>query len=111
MSSAKNVRYKRVPNLIDAEATTSNPAIHKQNAQNKLLPQRYLAWNLTLERTTKSSQKLALFPGADALDETRELPVEEPVALPHLKLIKPDFLLSKEGRKWLPRVTAYCTAG
>lgn len=64
------------------------------------------------KRTTKNSQKLKLFPEG----EPKELEVEEKeitsVNLPHVLATakKDDWLLNKLERKWLPRVTGYCTA-
>ncbi|KAI8927394.1 hypothetical protein BC831DRAFT_434903 [Entophlyctis helioformis] len=69
------------------------------------------------KRTTKTSQKLTLFPedmpGAvqasdfDALDDRDEIP-----QLPHVAAkTQKERLLTKMERKWLPRVTAFCTAG
>lgn len=69
-------------------------------------------------RTTKLSQKLALFPGADAFAEPSAAfesaakgEADRPTLPTVVRNIKPDFLMNKEGKKWLPRVTAYCTAG
>ncbi|KAJ3220217.1 hypothetical protein HK099_004434 [Clydaea vesicula] len=74
-----------------------NPKINKSDQQ-RLLP----------KRTTKQSQKLALFPGEDQfLPEADNIEPEQT----HVRTIQPDHLLTRQGRKWLPRVTGYCTAG
>ncbi|KAH6574526.1 hypothetical protein BASA60_005433 [Batrachochytrium salamandrivorans] len=68
------------------------------------------------KRTTKTSQKLTLFPegapvGTDADDFDRDDDLGHIPQLPHVtaKTIKERWLTKLE-RKWLPRVTAYCTA-
>jgi uncharacterized Rmd1/YagE family protein len=64
------------------------------------------------KRTTKNSQKLKLFPeGEDSREKEEEI---TDVNLPHVVKVtqskKEDWLLNKLERKWLPRVTGYCTA-
>ncbi|OAJ45017.1 hypothetical protein BDEG_28185 [Batrachochytrium dendrobatidis JEL423] len=68
------------------------------------------------ELTTKTSQKLTLFPeggpaGADVADFDNAQDCNQIPQLPHVtaKTIKERWLTKLE-RKWLPRVTAYCTA-
>ncbi|EGF76844.1 hypothetical protein BATDEDRAFT_36144 [Batrachochytrium dendrobatidis JAM81] len=68
------------------------------------------------KRTTKTSQKLTLFPeggpaGADVADFDNAQDCNQIPQLPHVtaKTIKERWLTKLE-RKWLPRVTAYCTA-
>jgi uncharacterized Rmd1/YagE family protein len=67
--------------------------------------------SIPAKRTTKNSQKLKLFPeGEDSREKEEEIP---DVTLPHVVKIaqaKNDWLLNKLERKWLPRVTGYCTA-
>ncbi|KAI8819342.1 uncharacterized protein EV422DRAFT_108817 [Fimicolochytrium jonesii] len=68
------------------------------------------------KRTTKTSQKLTLFP-ADvpaATDENQADLDVEPDTLPQLPHVtakkQKERWLSRLEKKWLPRVTAYCTA-
>ena len=84
--------YQRLSTVISQDSDLDKNSQRKQDS--RLLP----------KRTTKQSQKLALFPGADLIDDGSD-------ALPHVRTIQPDYLLTRLGRKWLPRVTAYCTAG
>ena len=64
------------------------------------------------KRTTKTSQKLTLFP--EGLNETSSAEYEQQQddpLLPHVSAkTQKERWLSKLERKWLPRVTAYCTA-
>ncbi|KAJ3302959.1 hypothetical protein HDV03_004411 [Kappamyces sp. JEL0829] len=65
------------------------------------------------KRTTKTAQKLTLFP--EGLNENVFLESESTVPddplLPHVTAkTQKEHWLSKLERKWLPRVTAYCTA-
>jgi hypothetical protein len=64
------------------------------------------------KRTTKTSQKLTLFP--EGLNETlgsADYKVLDDPLLPHVSAkTQKERWLSKLERKWLPRVTAYCTA-
>nr|KAJ3420811.1 hypothetical protein HK105_005220 [Polyrhizophydium stewartii] len=69
------------------------------------------------KRTTKTSQKLTLFPegaptGPDVGDFDAAEDGEMAPHLPHVAAAKTqkERWLSKLERKWLPRVTAYCTA-
>ena len=75
------------------------------NIQNKLK-------NSQPKRTTKTAQKLKLFPEgvAENLVDV-ELEQEPSPILPHVTAeAKKEEWISKFERKWLPRVTAYCTA-
>ncbi|KAL3899916.1 MAG: hypothetical protein SGCHY_001711, partial [Lobulomycetales sp.] len=55
------------------------------------------------KRTTKQAGKLALLNPPEAAAQVSTSPS-------HPHNILPEHLLSREGRKYLPRVTAYCTA-
>ena len=63
------------------------------------------------KRTTKTSQKLTLFPeGLNENANDSKSNVDDPL-LPHVSAkTQKERWLSKLERKWLPRVTAYCTA-
>ena len=64
------------------------------------------------KRTTKTSQKLTLFPEGlnETLGSTDSKTLDDPL-LPHVSAkTQKERWLSKLERKWLPRVTAYCTA-
>lgn len=66
------------------------------------------------KRTTKTSQKLTLFPkdvlGEDAAAADEAFSHDTGPTLPHVSKSEPDQLLSRLERRWLPRVTGYCTA-
>ncbi len=54
------------------------------------------------KRTTKTSQKLTLFP--------RDVRNQDEPEVDSAKVPESDLYLSRLERKWLPRVTGYCTA-
>jgi uncharacterized Rmd1/YagE family protein len=89
-----------LPITGSSQSTAPSPnQVHKKEIQR--LP----------KRTTKTSQKLTLFP--EALQETilDDSMIEGEDQLPHVSAkAQKERLLSKLERKYLPRVTAYCTA-
>lgn len=63
------------------------------------------------KRTTKTSQKLTLFPEGLNENLVPDLKLLDDPLLPHVSAkTQKERWLSKLERKWLPRVTAYCTA-
>ena len=64
------------------------------------------------KRTTKTSQKLTLFPEGISENVIADLQLEDDdQQLPHVTAkTQKEQWLSKLERKFLPRVTAYCTA-
>jgi uncharacterized Rmd1/YagE family protein len=62
------------------------------------------------KRTTKTSQKLALFPDALQSDPVFDFDPKKDKELPHVAANVPKENITTIERKFLPRVTAYCTA-
>lgn len=97
MQLAKSKSDRRI--VSSSESNLNSPDNQQTKRDARLLP----------KRTTKQSQKLALFPGVE--EGVDGAGVEPPVTLPHTTAVPDASLLSRQGRSFLPRVTAYCTAG
>jgi uncharacterized Rmd1/YagE family protein len=100
--SKRNRREEQEPLLPVTGSSQHAPSpspVHKKDAQR--LP----------KRTTKTSQKLTLFPEGLADTVVPELHDDDDQQLPHVTAkTQKEQWLSKLERKYLPRVTAYCTA-
>ncbi|KAI8909081.1 hypothetical protein EDD86DRAFT_191224 [Gorgonomyces haynaldii] len=91
--------------LLPVSSTVGFQPLQSGVAPQPYRPQKPEAQQRQPKRTTKTSQKLTLFPeGIETQEE-----IEEEIPHPTTRTQKQQWV-SKLERKWLPRVTAYCTA-